>query len=62
VKKYEQILSSLIVGGIVVILVADVLRQIIGYVVVAAILAVIYRLLLGDRLGRIVRRSDYVLS
>ena len=30
-KKYEQILGSLIGGGIVVILVADVLRQIIVY-------------------------------
>lgn len=32
-----------------VILLADVLKQIIWYVVVLAVLAVIYRLLLGDR-------------
>lgn len=48
-KKYEQILGSLIAGGLVVILVADVLKQIIWYVVVLAVLAAIFRLLLADR-------------
>ena len=48
-KKYEQILGSLIIGSIVVILLAGVLQQIIAYLIVLAILAALYRLLLGDR-------------
>lgn len=48
-KKYEQILIGVIVAGIVVILAAVVLRQIIWYLIVLAVLAAIFRLLLGDR-------------
>jgi hypothetical protein len=48
-QKYEQMLGSVIVGGFVVIIVADTLRHIIWYLVVLAVLLYIFRLLLGNR-------------
>jgi hypothetical protein len=49
-KNYTQMLVSLIVGGFVIILVADIVRQIMGYLIVFAFLAVIFRILFRDRL------------
>jgi len=49
-KNYTQLLVSLIVGCFVIIMVADVVRQILGYLIVLGCLAVIFRLLLRDRL------------
>jgi hypothetical protein len=48
-KQFEQALASLIVGGFVIILIAEVLQQILWYLVVFAFLAVVFRLLLRDR-------------
>ena len=48
-KKYEQILGSLIVGGFVIIVIADTIKSMIWYLIVAAFLVMIYRLLLGPR-------------
>lgn len=48
-KQYEQALASLIVGGFAIMLMADVLKQIIWYLVVFVILAVIFRLLFRHR-------------
>lgn len=44
-KKYEQAVASLIVGGFVIILLADTLRQLMGYLIVLAALLVVYRLI-----------------
>jgi hypothetical protein len=49
-KNYMQLLGSLIVGGFVIMVVADVVRQIMGYLIVFACLAMIFRVLLRDRL------------
>ena len=48
-KSLEQILFTIIAAGIVVILVAQELRQILWYVGLLALLIVIYRIAFGDR-------------
>lgn len=48
-KKYEQAIASLIVGSFVIIAIADVLKQIIWYLVVFAVLAVVFRIALRGR-------------
>lgn len=47
-KQYEQALATLIAGGFAIMLIADVLKQIMWYLVVFAVLAVIFRLLLRN--------------
>lgn len=49
-KKYEQLLVSLILGGFVIVFVADLIRQVLVYLIVFAVLVVVFRLLLRDRL------------
>lgn len=49
-KNYQQMLFSLILGGILIIFIADVIRQVLVYLIVAACLAVIFRALLRDRM------------
>ncbi len=48
-KKYEQVVASLIVGGFVIILLADTLRQLMGYLILLAAFLVILRVLFRDR-------------
>ena len=50
-QKYEQILGSLIIGGFVIIVIADTIKSMIWYLLIAAMLVTIYRLLLGPRGG-----------
>jgi hypothetical protein len=47
-KQYEQAIATLIVSGFAIMLIADVLKQIMWYLVVFAFLAVIFRLLLRN--------------
>ena len=48
-KNIDETLFKIIGAGVVVILAADEIRQIIWYVVLLAVFAVIYRVLLGGR-------------
>jgi hypothetical protein len=48
-KNIEQILFAIVAAGVVVILAADELRQVLWYVAILAFLAVIYRILFGHR-------------
>jgi hypothetical protein len=48
-KKYEQAVASLIVGGFVLIAVADTIKRMLWCLIILGVLLLIYRLLLGDR-------------
>ncbi len=50
-RKVQQGLAGLIVGGLVIILLADTIRRLMVYVIVLAILILIFRLLFSDRFG-----------
>ncbi|MBO3752166.1 hypothetical protein J5X84_39410 [Streptosporangiaceae bacterium NEAU-GS5] len=45
----ERIIGSLVVGGIVIMVVADAVRSILWYPILLILLLVLYRLLFGDR-------------
>ena len=44
-KKYEEALAGLIVGGFLIIMLADVLRKLMGYLIMLAALLAVYALL-----------------
>ena len=48
-KKYEQVVASLIVCGFVIMLLADELRHLMGYLIVLGALLVVYQVLFRDR-------------
>ncbi len=51
-KQYEKMLGGVIVAALIILALADTIRHLLGYLIVLTVLAVIYRLLLGDRGGR----------
>jgi hypothetical protein len=48
-KRYEQIVGSLILTGFVIIILADALRRYLMYLVVLGMVLLVYRILFRDR-------------
>lgn len=45
-SRYDQVVAGLVVAGLVIIVLAEAIKIMLGYLIVGAVLAILYRLLL----------------
>lgn len=45
-SRYDQVVVGLVVAGLVIIVLAEAIKIMLGYLIVGAVLAILYRLLL----------------